>query len=308
MCSIFSILSLTARTPGFGLFLRSWASGCWRDRSGGQKRSVVTDGPILSSFSTVSIAHCLKKAATGVINLGSLTISSISDHIKLSDREIQLKFWLHVLSKTLSWIIFVTTFFAIKNEKSSIQSIPAQYTSVKPLQMISLFRFVDMLLIASRWAASTADFSSTWIKDLSSFILILGKRNAVLMKVTWIQFLLFSTYILSWEFHPNVCPSIRLCCVCSGNGMMAGRSRTSVHYLLAGRTVSMKCSYELTFFENHFHRYKLIDRHYLFVLLNFSIKVDVSGYTEKQSVVCQSTGQFLFWKPVYDYSSYTKWY
>lgn len=63
--------------------------------------------------------------------------------------------------------------------------VAAQYCVAKTTQTVCLTRFLDALLVYSRWAVSTADFTSGCFKNLRCFSLIVKTKDPIMSDVIW---------------------------------------------------------------------------------------------------------------------------
>lgn len=101
----------------------------------------------------------------------------------MSDRDHRLKRCLIVFSSVTRWIISVITFRTSEIEGCLVPSVAPQYLVAKTPQMVSPTRVRGMFLIFFRWADSTAYSTSTWIKDLSSPLIITMTEESIPLDV-----------------------------------------------------------------------------------------------------------------------------
>lgn len=114
------------------------------------------------------------------------------------DCDQQLKLWLSVSPSAQWWTDLVIIFFASAKNEYLVSLVCIQYSVAKTSQTISWNRVLDMLRVSSCWAVTTVSVTFTWIRDLTSSLLIVVTRESALVNVSQIPFSLIPAWLSLW--------------------------------------------------------------------------------------------------------------
>lgn len=169
------------------------------DQSGSDGIFFVTFDSDLGSFSIVALARCLMFVAIGAIKLG---FRQFYDSTLLWRRPSMTTTW--IFSKCL---VQDSTSDPIRNKVLNEQESILCYTVLRSkvsdgeeIAVASLTRSFS----SSRRAASTADFTSDWIMDLSFFLSIMMIKTSVLTIMMRSRYSLFPVVFTSQGISLNV--------------------------------------------------------------------------------------------------------
>lgn len=173
--------------------------------SGGRRIYSFTDCSWLSSSLSASITRYFKNLTTGAMKSEAFTIFLINTCRKVSDRSwptVETLVERHFQDSTVNHFC-VRALYKQKKELL-MASVAAQNSVIETSQMVSSTRYLDVLLIFSPRAVSTADITFTWIRDLNVSPYILVRGETVLTDFSRIWFLPFSAYLSSWTISYSV--------------------------------------------------------------------------------------------------------
>lgn len=148
----------------------------------------------------VLVVNWFTNVATGVKNLGLMTIHPTSVCMKSPDCNQRPEFWFSVSLKFLPWIYFVITISTNEKMKSVIPSLAAHYLAIMTSQMVPSTKIFMVL----RRTASTAYCISNWIKASIFSLPIIRIGRTVLKDVLLIQSLRFLACFTPWALFSNV--------------------------------------------------------------------------------------------------------